>query len=94
MVGIKQDFDDVKMEQIEDMDKFIRNKPNHIRCIQLKPGLKIYYSNKEQCLKTSEELTNAGFKNRVAYNCDGNFWSIYVLDKKSLMNDYEENFDN
>ena len=91
------------MEQIEEdiaepinnvIKSFVTNykyiqKPNHVRCIQLKPGLKLYYSNKEQCLKTSEELTNAGFKNRVAYNCDGNFWSIYVLDKTNLLSGKE-----
>lgn len=52
------------------------------RCIEIKPGLKIFYDNKEDCLKTSKELTDNGFKNRVGYNSDGKFWSIFILEDK------------
>ena len=49
------------------------------RCVELKSGLKIFFWNKDACLKMSEELNTKGFKNRVGYNSDGDFWSIFIL---------------
>ena len=50
------------------------------RCVELRPRTKIYFWNKDSCLKMSEELNTAGFKNRVGYNSDGDFWSIFILE--------------
>ena len=49
------------------------------RCIEIKPGLKIYYKNEDTCSKMSEKLTNKGIKNRVGYNSEVDLWSVAIL---------------
>ena len=58
---------------------FYISSSNTVRTIALTPGTKIFYCNKEECLKTSEELANVNSKNRVAYNSDSGLWSIAII---------------
>lgn len=49
------------------------------RCIEIKPGLKIYYKNEDACSKMSEELTNRDIKNQIGYNSEADWWSVAIL---------------
>ena len=70
---VKKDF-----ERFDNQEYYASS--NTVRCIELAPGTKILYRDKEKYMEISEELTNKNINNRVGYNPDSELWSIAIIE--------------